>query len=179
MKMKMKKFLKIIKSHMGCIVVPALNRMKSGTLRRRSRYARYYKWCKINKNVILYEAYFGRGMLCNPYAIFLQLKDDPKYSKFTHVWVLDNLDNHQILLDEYKGNNRVKFIQYQSRAYLKYLCKAKYLINNVTFPSFFTKREGQIYINTWHGIPLKFIGYDIPNGNAGVSNIIRNFIQTD
>ncbi|MFR4319513.1 MAG: CDP-glycerol glycerophosphotransferase family protein [Eubacterium sp.] len=37
-------------------------------------------------------------------------------------------------------------------------------MNNSTFPACFTRKEGQIYINTWHGI-LKLMGYDMPNGN--------------
>ena len=52
-------------------------------------------------------------------------------------------------------------------------------MNNVTFPAYFTKKEGQIYVNTWHGIPLKHLGYDMPNGNVEVSNTVRNFLHTD
>ena len=36
---------------------------------RRSKYAHYYKDYDIEDNIILYDSYFSRGMLCNPYAI--------------------------------------------------------------------------------------------------------------
>lgn len=42
------------------------------------------------------------------------------------------------------------------------LATARYLINNNTFPVFFRKRPGQIYAQTWHGTPLKRIGFDTP-----------------
>jgi CDP-glycerol glycerophosphotransferase len=63
---------------------------------------------------------------------------------------------------------------------LKYLATAKYLINNTTFPSYFNKRDGQIYINTWHGTPLKHMGKDINDGGfAHYKNILRNFLHCD
>src|SRR5690606_27609159 len=33
--------------------------------------------------------------------------------------------------------------------------------------------------NTWHGTPLKAMGYDIPGGALGAANIIRNFLAAD
>lgn len=39
---------------------------------------------------------------------------------------------------------------------------AKYLVNNNDFPVFFRKRRGQVYVQTWHGTPLKRIGFDTP-----------------
>ena len=54
-------------------------------------------------------------------------------------------------------NPNVKFIKFQSVEYREYLATAKYLINNVSFPGYFTKRKEQIFVDTWHGIPLKTI----------------------
>lgn len=161
------------------LLIPIIKRKNSGELRRRSRYAKYYKRCRLKEKTILYEAFFGRGMLCNPYAIFLAMVDDPKYKEFEHIWVLDDLGKHSKLMAQYNKLKNVTFVQYQSRKYLKYLCSAKYLVNNSTFPSYFTKKEGQIYINTWHGIPLKTMGFDMPNGSVEISNTIRNLMHTD
>jgi CDP-glycerol glycerophosphotransferase len=35
------------------------------------------------------------------------------------------------------------------------------LVNNTNFPGYFRKRDGQLYIQTWHGTPLKRLGRDI------------------
>lgn len=177
--MDIKEKLHLIKKFGGCFYRPVVDRVRSGHVRKLSKYARYYKHLRIDNNTILYEAFFGRGMLCNPYALFLQLIEDPKYMKYKHVWVLDNVKNHTYLVNAYSNRKNVIFINYESRSYLKYLCKAKYLINNVTFPSYFTKKEGQVYINTWHGIPLKSLGFDMPDGKIAISNSLRNFIQAD
>ncbi len=45
---------------------------------------------------------------------------------------------------------------------------------------YFIKRKEQIYINTWHGTPLKTLGLDIKDANiADHKNIQRNFLHTD
>ena len=152
---------------------------KSGWKRRNARYARYYHYLKINENLVFFEAFLGRGMLCGPYALFREMLNDPYYKRFKYVWVLDDFKYHRDLMQRYHGCKNVKFVKYMSRQYLKELCRAKYLVNNTTFASFFTKREGQVYITTWHGIPLKKLGFDMPNGANATSNIIRNFLQAD
>ena len=40
---------------------------------------------------------------------------------------------------------------------------SRYLVNNNTFPVFFRKRPGQVYLQTWHGTPLKRVGLDTPH----------------
>lgn len=39
---------------------------------------------------------------------------------------------------------------------------SRYLVNNNNFPASFRKSPGQVYLQTWHGTPLKRIGNDIP-----------------
>lgn len=139
-----------------------------------SPYAKYYEKCRIEDNVILYESFYGKGMTCGPKAIFNELLADKKY---IHVWVYDNKEEWRDNFEKYDLKGNVKFVKIKSREYYRYLASAKYLINNSTFPACFTRKEGQIYINTWHGIPLKHMGYDMPNGNISVANTERNFLQ--
>lgn len=148
--------------------------------RKGTYYAWYYKHQAIHPRLILYEAFYGRGLLCNPYAIFQELIQHPQYGSYQHVWVLDRLENHQELIQRYQRMyQNVSFVQIESRAYLKYLASAKYLINNFTFPQYFIKKPGQVYVNTWHGIPLKTLGYDEPQGALVAPNTIRNFLHAD
>jgi CDP-glycerol glycerophosphotransferase (TagB/SpsB family)/glycosyltransferase involved in cell wall biosynthesis len=73
----------------------------------------------------------------------------------------------------------VRFVRYKSPAYFAAFSTAKYLVNNATFPPQFGKREGQVYINTWHGTPLKAMGYHIPDGALDTRNVVRNFLNAD
>ena len=48
-----------------------------------------------------------------------------------------------------------------SRRYLEALGRARYLVTNLNMPDYFHKKSGTTYVQTWHGTPLKRIGYDI------------------
>ena len=45
--------------------------------------------------------------------------------------------------------------------YFEALARCKYIVANDDMQPFFRKRDGQIYLQTWHGTPLKRIGFDI------------------
>lgn len=142
----------------------------------------YLKACenkKVQDNVVLYESFWGRGMVDNPHAIFSYLLSDPKYSHLKHVWVLDDFESNQNMIKKYKDFKNVTFVMYESNEYLEVLATAKYLINNVTFKPYFVKRDEQIYINTWHGTPLKSMGYEQVGGNLTSNNMVRNFLLAD
>lgn len=47
--------------------------------------------------------------------------------------------------------------------YFKTLARAKYIIDNQSLPDGYVKRPGQVYVQTWHGIPIKKMGFDEPN----------------
>jgi CDP-glycerol glycerophosphotransferase len=56
----------------------------------------------------------------------------------------------------------VKVVTRGSGAYLRALARAAYWVDNQTFPRYVRKRPQQRYLQTWHGIPLKKMGYDEP-----------------
>lgn len=135
--------------------------------------------CVIDDHMILYEAFYGRAITCNPGALFRYLLNDPRFSNYTHVWVLEESADRERIIAEFADNAHIRFVEPFTNEYFKYLSTAKYLINNSTWPNYFSKKEGQIVINTWHGIPLKSLYYDIPGANINNANVIRNFLLTD
>lgn len=145
----------------------------------RVNYYNARKEYSVDDKMILYEAFYGRGITCNPGALFLYLLKDSRFADFTHVIVLEESDLREKIMAQFEGNDKVKFVVPFTPEYLVYLSKAKYLINNVTWQNYYVKKPEQIVINTWHGIPLKSLGYDVPNGNMDVANIIRNLLFTD
>ena len=54
----------------------------------RTGYAEFVKEYQIRDNTILYESFGGRGMICNPYALFLYLLEKEEYQNYTHIWCL-------------------------------------------------------------------------------------------
>ena len=142
------------------------------------RYA-HLRTTPLRSRTVLYESFSGNGALCNPEALFRYLLDAPDMADLRHVWALDELEKHQPLLDEFAGHPRVSFVQQHSAEYFEALATSAYLFNNATFGSEFVKRPDQVYVNTWHGVPLKHMGYDVAEGGAGSRNILRNFVAAD
>jgi len=133
----------------------------------------------VRPDQVLYESFAGNGMLCNPEAIFRHLLADPDYAHLTHVWALADDDAIARFQDEFSANRRVSFVHRGSASYRQALAVSGWLINNATFPTWFGKREGQVYLNTWHGTPLKLMGFDMPSGAVQSANTLRNFLMSD
>lgn len=148
--------------------------LKDKNLRRKVFYTECYNDLKIIDNVILYESFHGKTMSCNPYAIFLYLLKQDKFKDYTHVWVVNNINN---VKSKFKKMKNVIIVNRGSDLYLKYLASAKYLINNVTFPDYFIRKDGQRYLNTWHGTPIKYLGKKIKTGFMEHANVQRNFLH--
>ncbi len=120
----------------------------------------------------MYESYHGESMSGNPYALYKYIQNNGEFKEYTHIWILKDTKKFQ------KGKN-TKYIKYNSIKNAYYLLVSKYLINNTTFQPFFSKKCSQIYINTWHGTPLKSMGRNMTGTPLALSNTQRNFIQAD
>ena len=137
-------------------------------------YCEYFETLPIRSNTILYDSWLGGAIGCNPYAIFKYIIDRPEFSGWTHIWTINDPSG---IPREYADRDNVIFIPRNSDAYRRYLATAEYLINNVTFPYWFIRREGQKYLNTWHGTPLKALGRDVKREFMTHGNVTRNFLH--
>ncbi|MCJ1972901.1 CDP-glycerol glycerophosphotransferase family protein [Lactococcus carnosus] len=144
----------------------------------REYYAYKYDELAIQDNVILYEVRDGTSFTDSPSSIFKYLISNPEFSEFKHVisYDKDSIDSFPQVLDKFPN---VKLVERNSFKYLDVLASAKYLFNNSTFHSYFTKKEGQVYVNTWHGTPLKFMGDAYVQDMMNSSNVRRNFLMAD
>ena len=128
---------------------------------------------------VLYESFHGAGVLCNPEAIFQRLLSDPDYNHLHHVWVVADESIWARVPPEIRNHPRVSHTIHDSTSYRHELAVCTYLINNVTFKQDFAKRSGQVYVNTWHGTPLKLMGYDRAGNFDHTLNVVRNFLSAD
>ena len=142
-------------------------------------YAVYCTTRKIHDDLILYESSAGAGMTCNPYAIFKEFMNDPLFNKYNHIWVIQEKEEISNLKKEYKNRKNVTFVLKDTKKYVKYLATTKYIIQNTSFSSYFAKRKEQIYVNTWHSITVKTLGFDVPKGPILAGNMLRNLMQSD
>jgi CDP-glycerol glycerophosphotransferase (TagB/SpsB family)/glycosyltransferase involved in cell wall biosynthesis len=139
----------------------------------------HYRRQPVLPDVVFYESFAGNGMLCNPEAIFRALLADPEFAHLSHVWALRSKEENPTVVREFAHDRRVSFVRPGSVGYFRALARSGWLVNNATFPIEFSKRPEQTYLNTWHGTPLKKMGFDIGDPASRVANVIRNFLQAD
>lgn len=139
-----------------------------------SYYTEYYETLDVDDNLIMFESFLGANISCNPYAILMHLIDND-YG-FTYLIALSDVQNIDVP-EKLKFREDVIFVKRGSDLYLRSLCRAKYLVNNVSFPFYFIRKPNQVYLNTWHGTPMKTLGKDIKTPFADYGNVSRNFLQ--
>lgn len=148
--------------------------LSSSTDRRRSLFAEFQKNLPILDNVVLLESNHGASVGCHPLAMFRQMCRDKRFDEFTFVWCCSD---STAVPEHVVSKSNVVLVEVHSDIYLKYLATAKYLINNVSFAPYYVRRDGQIYLNTWHGTPLKTLGASMKQGVLEYENLARNFVQ--
>ncbi|MDY4769741.1 MAG: CDP-glycerol glycerophosphotransferase family protein [Lachnospiraceae bacterium] len=141
----------------------------------------YNKFCKspIEENMILLEAGQGKNINGNMFAILRELNTNEKWKHMEPVFVVTDAN-------EEKAKSRFEFYNLNARTvvrntkeYCRILAVAKYLITDNSFPPYFYKREGQVYMNTWHGTPLKTLGKSDIKNALSLANIQKNYLMSD
>lgn len=143
-------------------------------------YIKYYNKLKINDKYIVLDSQHGKNINGNIYYILKELTNNSKYSDYKIYLVVDKQSKKAIidLLTKRKILHFEPLIM-QTKKYYKIMASAKYLINDTSFLPFFIKKEGQVYLNVWHGIPLKNMGRKVNDNYHNIGNVQKNFLIAD
>ncbi|MBW0761500.1 CDP-glycerol glycerophosphotransferase family protein [Mammaliicoccus lentus] len=109
------------------------------------------KFAKIDEKLIVIESNLGKQVTDSPKMIYDQIKQLDKGYKI--VWVTNKIypfDDENVIT-----------VKRLSPDYYRYLSIAKYWINNQNFPYYIKKKKQTIFIQTWHGTPLKKMLNDV------------------
>jgi CDP-glycerol glycerophosphotransferase len=121
---------------------------------------------KVDDRIIFFEAFGGRNYTCSPKAIYEKMLTMKQFKDYQFIWAFINPDSHEV-----KPDKRLKIIKSKSREYYRYCAKAKYWIVNSIISESIIKKKKQIYVQCWHGTPLKKLRYDI-EVEGGILNSI-------
>lgn len=168
---KSKSKLSIIKKKLPIISVM----MRRGSV----YYTHVYEKLSILPKDILLESKHGEDIAGNIFAILKELSGD-KYKDYNVRLAMapEYMTTFRKLLEGY-GIKNIDMLEIFSREYDRALASAKYLITDTSFPPYFIKKPDQVYLNTWHGTPLKAMGRIVPGREYALGNIQRNFLIAD
>ncbi|HWT27288.1 MAG TPA: bifunctional glycosyltransferase family 2 protein/CDP-glycerol:glycerophosphate glycerophosphotransferase, partial [Mobilitalea sp.] len=138
------------------VVTLHLGHKKFKKIRKNGKIFSYYLYQKvfskmaIKQNWVVCETFFGKSYSDSPKYIYEYLsKNYP--GKYRFILVV---------------NRRTKIPYPHTRVrrfsirYAYFLARSKYFVFNVRQPEWFRKREGSVFLETWHGTPLKKLVFD-------------------
>lgn len=154
-KKDVKKSIRVVKLHLG------VHKLKKILMNRKALskflYMHYFIHKPLIKNCILFESFFGKNYSDSPKYIYEYLaKNFPE--KYQFIWVIDK-NNTKI---PYKHKKVKRF----SIQYAYYLARSKYFVFNGRQPQWVAKKEDNIFLQTWHGTPLKKLVFDLDDINS-------------
>ena len=121
------------------------------------------RYTKIENDLIVFESFFGRYISDSPLALFENL-DHEKYRCFFIV-------NAPQKFKEYPTLKRRSFKA------LYYMSKAKIIVGNSRMTLNWEKKEGQVYLQTWHGTPLKRLVYDLTAYDMPIADSFEEYCE--
>ena len=114
----------------------------------KTKYLEIYNDYKIDNKRILLEAGQGKNLNGNMFSFLREIMTNNKWEDLNVDFVVteDNINNAQRRFKFY-GFNKVNFVIRNSDEYIKSLVICKYLITDNSFPTYFIKKEDQVYLN--------------------------------
>lgn len=121
-----------------------------------------YRMIPVQKKTVLFIAFHGRGYTDNPRSIYEYMIQQERFQNYRFVWAIKHHRQKNLNIPG------AKIIEYFSLSYFYYLARSKYWIVNCKLPMYVLKKKKQIYLQTWHGTPLKKLAFDIevPEGTT-------------
>ena len=133
----------------------------------------------LDKSVLL-EAGQGRNLNGNMFTIAHYISSQQEAQGWQIYWTLADTCMLEEAIERFKEYEcRVHFVIRDSKDYCNILARAKFLLTDNSFPVYFSKRKEQIYLNTWHGTPLKTLGRKNLSSVLSIPNVQKNFLSAD
>ncbi len=154
-----------------------LSKLKNKQNRMRYIYTGYLNKKAVDPKTVLFESFHGKEISDSPLAMARDFLGRPEAAGYKVYFSSNDVERDKakaaaIGLD-------AQIVHIHSNKYAELLATAGYLINNSSFPSYYIRRAGQTYLQTWHGTPLKSLGKSMRHGIETMHNVQHNFLQAN
>ena len=134
-------FLRLIKKWAGKLI--------------RLLYKMLYRFVSVDDKQVIFISFHGRGYSDNPRAIYDAMIQDPRWQGYRFIWFIKHHKKKGLQIPG------AEIKEYFSFSYFYHLSKAKFWVVNCKLPLYICKKPEQVYLQTWHGTPLKRLAHDI------------------
>lgn len=132
---------------------------------------------KTNENLIVFSTFNGKSYADSSKAIYEYMVNNPDFKDYKFVWGFKNPKNYS----ELEKNTNTIVVKQNSCKYENYLVKAKYWFFNFRTAEHHKPKKDQVYVQCWHGTPLKKLGYDLTKTDNALNTIkeLKNKYKSD
>jgi CDP-glycerol glycerophosphotransferase len=116
-------------------------------------------------DAVVYSSFRGRQYSDSPRAIHEELVR--REAPLEHLWIVRDA--------ACRVPPTAQILREGSREHLEALARSRYIVANDHFPHWFDRRDDQICVQTWHGTPLKRLGFDVTSLRGGSRKFERNW----
>lgn len=114
---------------------------------------------KTDKKQILFVSFSGRQYSDSPRAVYERMVKDPRFDNYRFIWGVRDAEL-------VPSNDRTTGVNINSFSYYRTLAKSGIWIGNTSVERLIhVSGRKHLYLQTWHGIPLKHLGPDEPGLN--------------
>ena len=131
----------------------------------------YYWWRGLgvtpDEKTVVFNSFNGKTYGCSPKAVYEYMLTQDEFKDWTFIWAFKNAKKHRFL----EENPNTIVVKQTARVYEKKLIRAKYWITNYRVPDHVWPQKDQVYVQCWHGTPLKRLGYDLETSGNAIDSI--------
>lgn len=131
--------------------------------RRRARYQRLAATISIDHKLVFFQSFMGRGYTDSPKALYRAMLADPRFDDYRFVWAFRDPKKYR----HHPDMKRAQVVRHNSDEFYQAFAAAGTWIMNLRIHAWVDPKPGQVFVQTWHGTPLKRIGCDIEVQTAG------------
>ncbi len=125
----------------------------SRSTRRKAIYEHIFLKKPVEAKWILFECFFGKSYGDNPKGIYEYIAKNlgPEYRL---IWSMEKPGKSSIPFEH-------STVRRGSLRYAYYVARCKFFVFNTKQPGWMKKRDEQVFLETWHGTPLKRLAFDM------------------
>lgn len=133
---------------------------------RRSVFKKNTRGIKVDEKSVVFIAFNGKSYTCTPKAVYEYMLSREEYKDYKFIWVANNPEEFEFL----KSNSNTTVVKDRSAEYDRALAGSKYWICNYRIYDYISPKKNQVYVQCWHGTPLKRLGYDLADASSNAMN---------
>ncbi|MBR4240713.1 MAG: CDP-glycerol glycerophosphotransferase family protein [Eubacterium sp.] len=116
---------------------------------------------KTDEQLFLFSSFEGHNFADSPKAIYEYLKSSEEFADCRFVWCFEHPEKYRFL----EENKNTRVVKQNSKECEICYKTAKYWILNHRVAVHRYPKKNQVFVQCWHGTPLKKLGFDIDSGD--------------